>query len=62
MLNKMEIKALAEQGYGEECESAQLLLPRLVKPYGISDEEIEKDNHEITCFCYGKETEHCLLN
>lgn len=46
-----KIKKLADQGYGGEAENAAALLSRLMKKYGISENEL--DSEKVT-WCYFK--------
>ncbi len=66
MSNKAEllqkIKALADRGVDGERESAQALLSRLMKQYGISEAELEEEQRETAWFRYSQETERRLLN
>lgn len=65
MTNKTEllqkIKALADRGVDGERESAQALLSRLMKQYGISEAELEEECRETAWFRYSQETERRLL-
>lgn len=66
MSNKIEllrkIKTLAERGIGGEKEGAQLTLSRLMKKYGIDEEQLEKECKEAAFFSYSQEWERRLLN
>ena len=66
MSNKAEIlqkiKALADRGIDGERESAQALLSRLMKQYGISEAELEEEQRVTAWFRYSQETERRLLN
>lgn len=66
MPNKAEllqkIKALADRGVDGERETAQALLSRLMKKYGIDEAELEEERRETAWFRYSQETERRLLN
>lgn len=66
MENKEEllkkIKALAERGVGGEKESAQVLLDRLMKKYGVTESDLEAERVETAWFRYRDEMERRILN
>lgn len=57
-----KIKALADRGIDGERESAQAVLARMMKKYGINEEELEAEHRETAWFPYSQETERRLLN
>lgn len=66
MENKEEllkkIKALTERGVGGEKDSAQVLLDRLMKKYGVTESDLETERVETTWFRYRDEMERRILN
>lgn len=56
-----KIKALAEQGVGGEKETAQIILQELMKKYGVTDEDLEQDETELTWFRFRDNIEEKLL-
>lgn len=66
MENKEEllkkIKALAERGVGGEKDSAQALLDRLMKKYGVTELDLETERVETAWFRYRDEMERRILS
>lgn len=66
MENKEEllkkIKALAERGVGGEKDSAQVLLDRLMKKYGVTESDLEAEWVETAWFRYHDDFERRILN
>jgi len=56
-----KLKALAERGESGERENAAAQLEKLLKKYGISEEELERDAEKRCFFKYSQETERRLL-
>lgn len=56
-----KLKALAERGESGERENAAAQLEKLLKKYGISEEELERDAEQLCFFKYSQETERRLL-
>lgn len=57
-----KIKALAERGVGGEKETAQVLLDRLMKKYGVTELDLETERVETAWFRYHDEFERRILN
>lgn len=56
-----KLKALAERGESGERENAAAQLEKLMKKYGVSEEELERDAEQDCFFRYSQETERRLL-
>lgn len=47
-----KVRALAEHGVGGEAENAEKLLARMMKKYGISEEELDEETRVRHDFTY----------
>lgn len=56
-----KLKALAERGESGERENAAAQLEKLMKKYGVSEEELERGAEQDCFFRYSQETERRLL-
>lgn len=56
-----KIKALAERGVDGEKESAQALLARLMKKYGVTEADLETERVQTEWFAYHDEFESRIL-
>lgn len=56
-----KLKALADRGAGGERENAAAMLEKLMKKYGITESDLERERVQDYFFAYSQETERRLL-